>query len=165
MLIATPGASDANSYVTLDEAIEYFSNRMYADVWEAIEDQENALITATSVIDWYITWKGVRVNGTQSLDWPRSGVYDKVGVLYSEIIIPADVKVAVFEYVLSSASVDRTADGALAGLSEVKAGSLQLKTDDGIYNTTPDTIPDKIWKILSGLTTKGGAGVVWLLRA
>ncbi len=165
MLDATVGSATANSYVTLEEAIEYFSHRSHASGWEDLDNQENALITATSVIDWYITWKGVRVNGTQALDWPRSSVYDKAGELYSEDVIPIDVKTAVFEYLLSSLTLDRTADGSLAGLAEVRAGSLMLKTDDGVYNTTPDTIPDKIWKILSGLTTKAGAGVVWLKRA
>ena len=164
-LDATVGGATANSYVTLDEAIEYFILRSHSSAWEDFEDKENALITATSVIDWYVTWKGVRASGTQALDWPRAEVYDKVGVYYEETVIPNDVKVAVYEYALSALSADRTADRDLAGLSEVRAGSLMLKTDDGVYNTTPGTIPEKIWKILAGLTTKSGAGVVRLIRA
>ena len=80
-------------------------------------------------------------------------------------MIPADVKIAVYEMALSSMTSDRTADGSLDGISEVRAGSLQIKTDDGMYNTKPDTIPDKIWKILAGLTTKSGIGVIRLVRA
>jgi hypothetical protein len=37
--------------------------------------------------------------------------------------------------------------------------------DDGLYADKKEVIPDKIWKILSGLTTKGGTGVVHLIRA
>ena len=165
MLDATVGSSTANSYVTIAESVTYFSTRAHSTAWENEEEKENVLITATSIIDWYITWKGTRVDGIQVLDWPRSGVYDKVGELYLETIIPPDVKIAVFEYALASLTSDRTSDGTLAGLSEVRAGSLMIKTDDGVYNTLPDTIPDKIWKILAGLTTKSGAGVVRLIRA
>lgn len=162
---ATVGGLTTNSYVTLAEANTYFTNRVHADSWEDSEVQEQLLITASSTIDWFITWKGTKATGTQTMDWPRTGVYDKVGELYPEDVVPIDVKIATFEMALSSMDSDRTADGDLAGLSEVKAGSLQLKTDDGMYNTQPDVIPDKIWKILAGLTTKSGIGVVRLVRA
>ena len=161
----TIGGASANSYVTLAEANAYFANRAHAIEWEEFEEQDNLLISASSFIDWYVTWKGTRVTGTQVMDWPRSGVYDKVGELYPEDMIPADVKIAVYEMALSSMTSDRTADGSLDGISEVRAGSLQIKTDDGMYNTKPDTIPDKIWKILAGLTTKSGIGVIRLVRA
>ena len=161
----TIGSADANSYVSLVEANAYFLDRAHSEPWEDEEYQTQSLITASSIIDWYVTWKGARVTGTQSMDWPRSDVLDKVGELYPEDVIPNDVKTAVYEMALSSLEADRTADGDLAGLAEVKAGSLMIKTDDGMYNTQPDTIPDKIWKILAGLTTKSGIGVVRLVRA
>lgn len=161
----TIGDADANCYPSLVEANAYFVDRAHAEAWEEVENQTQMLITASSQIDWYITWKGSRVTGTQSMDWPRSGVYDKVGELYSEDVIPKDVKVAVYELALSSFDGDRTSDGDLSGLSEVKAGSLMIKTDDGMYSTKPDTIPSKIWKILEGLTVKSGIGVVRLVRA
>ncbi len=164
-LDTTVGGAATNSYVTLTEANAYFLNRAHASAWEEEENQEQMLASASAMLDWYVTWKGTRVTGTQSMDWPRSGVYDKIGELYSESVIPIDVKTAVFELALSSLSADRTADGDLAGLSEVRASSLLLKTDDGMYNTKPDAIPDKIWKILEGLTTKSGIGVVRLVRA
>jgi hypothetical protein len=164
-LDATVGGATSNSYVTLSEANSYFADRAHVDAWESEDNQPQALITASQVIDWYVTWKGVRVSGVQSMDWPRSGVYDKVGVLYPEDVIPPDVKIAVYEMALASLEGDRTQDGDLAGLSEVRAASLMIKTDDGLYNTKPDTIPDHIWKILSGLTTKSGIGVVRLVRA
>lgn len=165
MLDATVGGLNANSYVTLNEAVAYFSSRAHSDAWEAEENKENVLITATAIIDWYVTWKGTRVNNTQALDWPRIGVYDKTGVLYDSAVIPKDVKTAVFEYALSSLGKDRTSDDALAGITEVRAGSLMLKTDDGLYDSTPKIIPDKIWKILNGLFTRGNIGVVRLIRA
>jgi len=164
-LIATVGGADTNSYVTLDEAESYFENRVHAGDWENVEDQEAALVTASLTIDWYVKWKGTRVAETQAMQWPRSGVYDDRGELYSESVVPQKVKTAVFEFALSSIGSDRTADGDLAGLNKIKAGSLEIVTDDGVYNTLPGTIPDKIWKILSGLTLRSGIGVVRLIRA
>jgi len=164
-LDATIGGTASNSYVTLTEANAYFANRAHASAWEDVDEPDKALMTATSVIDWYVSWKGVRVNGTQALDWPRSEVYDKTGVYYSEDIIPADVKTAVFEMALVSISADRTVDGDLDGLAEVRAASLLLRVDTGIQNTAPETIPEKIWKILGGLTTRGSGSVIWLKRA
>jgi len=164
-LDATVGTDTATSYVTVTEAYDYFSTRLHADAWFGLADQDKALITASSVIDWYSTWKGLPVTGTQSKDWPRTGVYNKAGELYLETVIPQDVKIAVFEYALSSLDSDRTADNDLAGLSQVAAGSLMLKVDDSVHNTLPDTLPDKIGRILRHLVTRSGVGVVRLIRA
>lgn len=167
MIIATPGAADANCYLTLAEADAYFSNRAHASTWEALDDlnKEQLLITASSILDWYATWKGIRVTATQSMDWPRTGVLDKIGEEYLDTVIPPDVKTATCELALSTITSDRTADNALAGLKAIQAGSLGLKTDVSVSNSLPDTVPDKIWKILTGLTNRSGVGVVRLIRA
>lgn len=164
---ATVGGVSSNSYVTVEEAEAYFENRAHASEWTALmyPNKEKALVTASSTLDWYVQWKGSRTTEAQSMEWPRSGVLNEFGSYFSESVIPNKVKIAVFEMALSSLDTDRTADGDLAGLSEVRAGSLQIKTDDGIYNTLPDTIPEKIWKILRGLTNRGGIRSVWLYRA
>lgn len=164
-LDATVGGASSNSYVTLFEADEYFFDRAHASSWDDVDDQESLLVTASLTLDWYVTWKGTRAAEEQFMQWPRSDVYDDRGELYAETVIPDKVKTAVFELALSSTTSDRTADGDLAGLSKIKAGSLEIVTDDGVYNTLPDTIPDKIWKILSGLTTRSGNRVVRLIRA
>lgn len=164
-LVATPGAPDANSYVTVAEADAYFGDRSYADAWPTLTNKEQMLITSTSIIDWYITWKGSRASDTQALDWPRDGVYDEYGTLYPNDVIPKPVKVAVYELTLSSLDADRVADNPLDGIDEVRAGSLLLKADNGLYTTRRDAIPEKIWKILANLTTRSGIGVVRLMRA
>ena len=165
MLIATVGASNANSYVTAMEAEVYFADRAHASVWTSYTEQESALITATSLLEWYVTWRGTKSSETQALGWPRAGVSNEFGTLYSETSIPQAVKTAVFELALSSIETDRSADNDLAGLAEVKIGSLQLKTTDNVHNKLPGTIPDKIWKILRGLTSRGAIRTVWLNRA
>ena len=164
-LDSTVGGSTTNSYVTISEAASYFANRSHATAWEGVEEQGTLLSTASSVIDWYVSWKGSRVTAEQRMDWPRSGVSTPYGDLYSENEIPEPVKIATYELALSSILADRVADNPLDGIEELKAGSLTIKTDDGLYATKKEVIPDKIWKILGTLTTKGGSAVVRLVRA
>jgi hypothetical protein len=164
-LIATIGAVSANSYVTVAEADAYFEDRVFASEWEDMENQEAVLVTASRQLDWYAKWKGVKASTTQAMGWPRADVIMPDGSYEDPMIIPQAVKTAVFELALSSFEGDRTADSAMAGLAEVKVGSLDLKADDGLYNTKPKTIPIKIWNILTGYTLRSGNSQVWLLRA
>jgi len=166
-LDATVGGATANSYVTVAEASAYFANRLHGDAWSASTNQyeAEALITASQQLDWYITWKGTKASVTQALDWPRTGVLDDLGVdEYASTVLPAKLKVAVFELALSSLATDRTNDPSLAGISEIRAGSLQIKADDGVYTSTPSAIPDKVRKILKGLSVRSGNSVR-LIRA
>lgn len=52
-LVATKGASNANSYATVAEADTYLDNIYGADEWATLEDDDKArlLITATKMID------------------------------------------------------------------------------------------------------------------
>lgn len=166
-LIATVGASDANSYVTLDEASAYFEDRANSSDWDAYEQQEQILITSSRLLDWYVNWKGDPTDeDVQSMDWPRTGVTKKNGTSVASDIIPIDVKIAVYELALSSLSADRLAEDPLAGIEQVKAGSLMIKADNGdIDSTASATIPEQIWKILSDLYSRGDVSIVRLVRA
>jgi hypothetical protein len=163
---STVGGIASNSYVSLAEAVAYFADRIHAGNWYDLStnDREKVLITSTSIIDWYVDWKGSKTSQEQAREWPRTGVITSDGSIPSDVI-PIQVKVAVYAFSLSSAVKDRVADGSLDGLSEVRASSLMIKTDDGVYNSNPSAIPDKIWKILQGLTVKGSSGVIRLIRA
>lgn len=72
-LVATPGAANADSYVTLNEANAYFTARGVT-AWTGIDgDKENALRRATSYLEnaYRERWRGLRAAQTQSLAWPR----------------------------------------------------------------------------------------------
>lgn len=165
-LIATPGDATANSYVTVAEATAYFTNRLHADAWNASTNQSEAeaLITASKQLDWYVNWNGAKATGEQAMQWPRTGVLDDVGDEYANTVIPENVKVAVFELALSSLESDRMEDSSLAGIAEVKVGSLQVVADDGAFNSSKKAIPPKIWKILRGLCQRTSGGSVRLIR-
>ena len=85
-LDATPGSPNATSYVTIVEGDQYFRDRLHAEQWFALDytKKASALITATSMLDWYMKWEGSRSTTTQSLDWPRIGVIGE-----DEIPIPS----------------------------------------------------------------------------
>ena len=165
-LDATVGSSSANSYVTVAEANDYFSDRLHADSWEDFDNQASALVTASQVLDWYVKWKGYKTTSTQSMQWPRKGVIRSDGTTIADDIIPSELKTAVYELTLSSLTSDRTADNPMAGIEQVKAGSLFVKADSGDFHTTAvSVIPEKVWKIISDLYSSGSLSVVRLMRA
>lgn len=165
-LNATVGSPDANSYVTVAEANAYFSDRVHSSAWEDFEDRASALITASQMLDWYVKWKGYKATSEQAMGWPRVNVVRRDGTTVADDIIPSEVKVAAYELALASLDGDRTADDPMAGIEQIKAGSLMVKADNGdIDSTAADTIPERIWKILSDLYMRGDISVVRLMRA
>jgi len=164
-LNATVGASDANSYVTLAEANAYFADRVHSSAWGLFPEKENVLMSSSQMLDWYMNWKGKKATTTQSMQFPRTGVVRPDGTEVDSTIIPTEVKVATYELALSSLSSDRTVDSDLAGIEQIKAGSLMVKADSGdMDSTAKKVIPDKVKNILSDLITSGRAGVVRLIR-
>ncbi len=161
-LDATIGGVSANSYVTLDEANDYFTDRLYNTDWDNFTDQESALVTASRMLDWYMKWKGVKADvlSPQFMDWPRVDVIDQDGIAVLSTIIPPEVKIATFELAFSDLTTDRTADNDMAGFSEVKVGPLMVKSDATSLRTSkPKTIPSYIENIVHGLIRSGNGGV------
>lgn len=71
-LVATAGAADANSYVTVAAADTRLAESLGYATWAALatDDKERALIAATRELD-TLPWVGWRYTNTQSLSWPR----------------------------------------------------------------------------------------------
>lgn len=166
-LNATLGASDANSYVTQAEATAYFEDRMHASAWAAVTEKDPLLITASQMLDWYINWKGDKASVAQSMQWPRDGAIRPDGTEIDDDVLPPEVKTAVYELALSSISADRTADDPLAGIGQLRAGSLMIKSGAEKPNqTNADPVPDHVYRVLSDLYNQGSSiSVVRLLRA
>jgi len=151
-LDASVGTTTANSYVTIAECEAYFEDRIHAEAFTSSNEQDQAAITATQMLDWYCSYKGQKTYDTQALEWPRIDVVDKNGLVVTSTTIPARVKTATFELMLIIMEEDRTADSPLAGIAEASLGPLKIKSD--LTNTSPSrkkVIPDKITAILSGL--------------
>lgn len=71
-VIATPGATNANSFVTVAEADAYVDAQMERTGWPvAADDKARALFAATADIS-ALTFVGSRTATEQALAWPRS---------------------------------------------------------------------------------------------
>ena len=155
-LVATPGASDANSYVTEPEADAYFETRPHSSAWSSVEDAEAALINASRMLDWYMKWDGYKTSETQPMGWPRATVLNESGYLIDDTVIPKNLKEATFEMALFSLAEDRVADQDMDGYSKMKVGPLTLESD-GTSNksTKKKAIPKHVRSMLADLVITG----------
>jgi hypothetical protein len=166
-LVATPGATNANSYLTLAEANDYFDTRLFSDNWtDNLADGEKALMMATRTLDalaqpykYYVAdgprpyyrtrpqWTGVPASATQALAWPRAGMYDAGGNLIASDVIPQALKNAVAELAMQLLAEDRTLDNDVSakGIRSISAGPVSLSFKDSI---DMKVIPDAVWNLL-----------------
>lgn len=93
--------SDANSYISLEDANQYQTNKRRSE-WLALSDDEKmaSLIKGTQYVDKLYTWKGVRKFELQTLSFPRVNT-NRTDWLYVEGFpvknIPRQIKEAVCE--------------------------------------------------------------------
>lgn len=157
VLVATPGAVNANSYETLVEANAYFEARTpLSPPWDptATDLDNRALIMSTRTIDsaavphrrlvrekgqdpYYVVsrqWTGQPATTTQALAWPRIGMKDANGRDIPDDEIPQALKDAVSEYAGTLQKSDRTqeSDASIQGLTSIRAGSVSLSFKDSI---------------------------------
>lgn len=169
-IVATPGASNANSYTTLAAAEAYFESRIGIPAWtEATNDQKNALLVmATRVLDafgqpfkWIVNcgdgcsahyrvrrqWTGTPTTTTQVLSWPRTGMFDRNGNAIGTMVIPQDLKNAQAELAGQLATADRTLDNDIVayGIKSIRAGSVALSFKDMVE---AKVIPDAVWNLM-----------------
>lgn len=142
-----------NCYVSAQEASDYFTDRGHGETWEDIVDSDPFLISATNQLDWYMNWKGEKVVVSQPKEWPRNYVYDSSGITYlPNGEVPVQVKQAVYELAIASVEIDRVADSDMAGLQEVKVGSLKIVSNSvGPWQEKKRAIPNVIYRILEDL--------------
>lgn len=92
-LVTTPGASDADSYVSVSDADAYFASRAET-TWTGTDDvKEAALRKATSYLDnaYRDRWIGVRTEQLQVLAWPRcSAIPIRTSISITMALIDSD---------------------------------------------------------------------------
>ena len=168
-LDATLGAVNANSYVTQAEADAYFADRMHSSAWSALDDavKDQLLISSSKMLDWYINWKGNKATVAQAMQWPRSGAIRPDGTEIDDDVLPPEVMTATYEQAFANIEADRMEDDPLAGIGQLRAGSLMIKAGAEKPNqTNASPVPDQIYRILSDLYNQGSSiSVVRLLRA
>lgn len=121
-LVVTPGASDADAFVSL-EACDAYCAAKGLTAWTSApdspaDDKEAAIRRVTTYLSTAFSWKGARRNGrSQSLAWPRSGVEDAEGEAVDADTIPVEIEQACCEL----AAVELATPGILAPTVDLTA--------------------------------------------
>lgn len=145
------GLDNANSYVDVDYADNYFSVRG-AKSWEDLdtETKQVCLVKATDYIDNVFDWNGTKSTKEQALKFPRKNLIDSDG--FEVLGIPLCLKDAVCECavkVSENAELYQTAETNGAVISE-KIGELAF-TYDVSQKAKDKTLYDVINLKLRGL--------------
>lgn len=167
-IVATPGAANANSFLTEAEATAYFDARLpLVPPWEDADDPTAALVMATRILSalaqpyrylissdkppYYYRvrrqWTGLPASTTQRLPWPRTGMYDANGNAIASNVIPEALKEATAELAGQLIIADTTLDNAtiVGGIKSVKAGSVAVSFKDMIE---AKVLPDAVWNLM-----------------
>ena len=179
VIVATPGAANANSYVTLAEAttiIDGFVEDADVQHWGSgnTDSRNRALFTATQRLD-RERFLGARATDTQALQWPRTGVRKPdtyintyaVGFpfrittdYFTDTEIPTQIQYA--QVVLAVFLHNNTDALGLSGLEDyknVKIGSLDVTPNVGFGAVGADKVPPLMERYLTGLRISGPGNV------
>ena len=161
---ATISGANANSFVTLDEANNYFATVPESSTWDdkTVDQKKRALISATRWIDSFIYF-GDRCDQGQALKFPRNN-YQVDDVELSCTTIPNNIKYA--QYELARALANDTdaitgTSGKEGNIEQAKLGDLEVKFNTasqgtGSINNILDVYP---WlQSYLGAYMLGGAG-------
>ena len=164
-LDATPSGENANSYISVADADDYFSNHLYSSDWDnaTLGSKESALIMCTRILDEKIDWIGLKNTKEQALAWGRSGVIDD-GYDVSATIVPEPIKNATAEFAKHLIANNSTENADGKGLESLKVGSVELKFDK---SDTRDVLPNIVQEMLRGwgnIWVKNKANIADLVR-
>ena len=177
---AIAGDPAANSFVSSADADAYFATRIpLKPVWipGGSDVTNTALIMATRVLSamndphkkLYVrgdvkfyrvsqAWTGAIATLTQGLPWPRSGMFNRLGIPIDPTLIPQELKDATSEFAGQLRMTDRTLDAApmIQGLTNVNASgiSISFKADidpwvvpGAVINLMPASwLTDELWE-------------------
>lgn len=166
-IVATVGASNANSYVDLAFADAYFDARLGSSTWTDQSDDDvkaSALIQATMVLDSLYDWNGWLATDTQALRWPRDGalnydqafgpnsMYDFDNTLtayFENTVVPLQVKRAVCELAISLLDASGFT-GEVNTLDTVRVGPIRV---DFSKTTSERSLPNTVIGFLRHMGT------------
>ena len=161
---ATISGANSNSFVTLDEANNYFATVPESSTWDdkTVDQKKRALISATRWIDSFVYY-GDRCDDGQALKFPRNN-YQVDGVELACTKIPNGIKYAQYELARALANDTDAITGTTGkdgNFEKVKLGDIQVKYNTKSQGTgTVNNIMDKYPWLQSylGAYMLGGAG-------
>lgn len=163
------GISNANSYCTLDYALEYCTMKGYTD-WQNLSENEQKIyiIRGTEFVDNFYNWRGIRYRQSQSMAFPRDNIYDDDR--YEVVGIPEKLKKACIEAaflnVSSGANTLFSTKDENGAIKKKKVETLEIEYFGNQQATSSasaesvdyTTIYDILNKLLKGLYREKGEG-------
>lgn len=160
-LVATAGATDANSYLSDTDADALINNRLQVANWAAADadDQARALIMATNRID-QLTFQGWKSNTGQALKWPRIWTFDEDGYELDTASIPVVIQNATIEVALwllnqNAASADPLQPTGLEAFKSATVGPISVEPDKSFR---AGALPANVLRMLRFVLQAGGGG-------
>lgn len=147
---STAGSYLANSYLSVEDADDWMTKRLYADDWTSAPtaSKQSSLMWATRLLERY-SWKGepsdAGTSPPQALRWPMKYVLDLDGNELDSTTIPAFLQEATAELALFLIKGDRTDDPDGAGFKRLQVGSIEIEPD--IYKS-PGILPKSIMDLI-----------------
>ena len=169
-IIATAGATDANSFCTLAEAITILTDVLNADAFLGAEQavQETALLQATRLLVVRVEWDLPPATGTQALPWPQRGAVDGMGRPLSATVVPLVIKQAEALYALAllqeAASGVTPADLAMIESFAI-AGQASVTFGRGRPALALESIPGMVRELIAPYGAVHNGNTMRLLRA
>lgn len=170
---STPSSPDANSYVSVTEADDYFYAHLDRGFWPStLQDKQAALVMATNRIDKEKFGGEVTTHNTtnvQRLQWPREWILVRdsdgdtttlSGLQFRDkTVIPREVKEATFEmalaYLKQQAGENTVDENDLETLSSYQLGPINVSIKD---NIKADRLPTRVKTLLLALGPNGWEG-------
>lgn len=149
-LVATAGASNANTYCTRAAATQYDDNHPQSGTtWSGASNdlKDQSLLMATQLLDQHIDWTGAPSDVIQVLNWPRTGMWDRNGNAMDSDSIPTELADATAEFARQIIAENRMADDAVStkGITDLKAGPVSLKFSG---RKGAKVVPDAVYYLL-----------------
>lgn len=148
-----------NSYLSLDEANTYLSDRLDVAAWQTASDEAKcqALVTATRVLD-SLDWTGYVIDEKQPLAFPRIGSYKDPKVGYDVqlgAIVPKRITEATADLAYHLLNNDGLMDDT-GGLRDLNVSSISL-----VGITTANLIPRDVSRKIQPLLLNNGSRSWW----
>lgn len=156
-LITTIGASDANSYVSADDADAYVEAHILDDdlrgEWSGLTVDEKAryLILATRQLDMYSGWRGVRRDRDQALEWPRAQATDIDGYYIDDGTIPAKIIAATVETAWWMWQNSGETPTEAYQYDSIRVGAVSINFNERAGGPSKTHLPTNVLALISGL--------------
>jgi len=152
-LDATVGGASSNTFATQSECDNYDDSRPassgneWSGAASAVKDE--ALLWAAKLMESLFAWTGYRVDSTQALTWPRSGMWDRNDNAIATTVIPQELKDAQCEYARLLIASDLAADSDIEKqkIRSLKAGPVSLEFGSGVSGAEA-RVPDAVALLL-----------------